>query len=170
MPKLKLAIEDLSYCGGCDTAIADLGEVLVKLLQDKFDLVYAPLVMSAKDFDYADVCFVVGAVGTEHDLERLRHARKVSKILVSFGSCNAFGGIPALRNLYPVEDVLKWAYEEVPTLEKPYGPPKYPPKLMKTVLPAAAYVKVDYIIPGCPPCPAMIQAAVIGLLKKLGLA
>ena len=142
--KAKLAIEDCAICGGCEIALADLGVPLLKVLDKNIDLVYAPIIASATDYDKADVTFVIGTVRTKHDLERVQAARKKSKLLVSFGTCPSTGGIPGLANLKTNEEMLSCAYgNKVPT--------DGTPELLDRLEPLSKYVKVDFVVPGCPP-------------------
>ncbi len=142
--KAKLAIEDCAICGGCEIALADLGVPLLKVFDKSVNLVYAPIIASAIDYDQADVTFVIGTVRTKHDLERVQQARKKSKILVSFGTCPSTGGIPALANLKTNEELLARAYgNKVPT--------EGTPELLDKLEPLSKHVKVDFVVPGCPP-------------------
>ena len=168
---VKIAIEDISYCGGCDVAIVDVGEELLKLLEmGDIQLVYAPMLLSSRDYkDNVDIVLVIGAVRNEHDLERVKRAREKAKILIAFGSCACFGGLPSLANMYDKADLLRNAYEKSPTIDK--GGPPYPskvPSLLNQVLPLSEYVKVDYYVPGCPPPPPIVRSAIANLLKNVG--
>jgi F420-non-reducing hydrogenase small subunit len=154
--KAKLAIEDCSICGGCEIALADLGIPLLKLLDKQLDLVYAPILASAIDYDQADVTFVIGTIRSKHDLERVQSARKKSKILVSFGTCPSTGGLIGLGNLSTNEELLARAYgDKVPT--------QGTPELLDKLEPLSKHVKVDYVIPGCPP-PAPVIKQLLGEL------
>ncbi len=142
--KAKLAIEDCSICGGCEIALADLGVPLLKVLDKQLDLVYAPILASAIDYDQADVTFVIGTIRSKHDLERVQAARKKSKVLVSFGTCPSTGGLIGLGNLSSNQELLARAYgDKVPT--------DGVPELLDKLEPLSKHVKVDYVIPGCPP-------------------
>ena len=142
--KAKLAIEDCSICGGCEIALADLGVPLLKVLDKQLDLVYAPILASAIEYDQADVTFVIGTIRSKHDLERVQAARKKSKVLVSFGTCPSTGGLIGLGNLSTNQELLARAYgDKVPT--------DGTPELLDRLEPLSKYVKVDYVIPGCPP-------------------
>ena len=168
---VKIAIEDISYCGGCDVAIVDVGEDLLKLLEiGDIQLVYAPMLLSSRDYkDDVDIVLVIGAVRNEHDLERIKRAREKAKILVAFGSCACFGGLPSLANMYDKADLLRNAYEKSPTIDK--GGPPHPskvPSLLNQVLPLSEYVNVDYYVPGCPPPPPIIKSVIANLLKRVG--
>jgi F420-non-reducing hydrogenase small subunit len=157
--KLKLALEDFALCGGCEIALADLGEGLLKVLDEDLDLVYAPVLASTRDYDSADVTLLIGAIRNQHDLERLKEARKKSKILVAFGTCPGSGGLVGLANLYGRNDLVKSAYpkEGDHTDERSK-------KLLEKLEPAYKHVKVDYIIPGCPPPGPVIKQMLRGLL------
>jgi F420-non-reducing hydrogenase small subunit len=154
--KAKLAIEDCAICGGCEIALADLGVGLLKVLDKRVDLVYAPVLASAIDYDKADVTFVVGVVRTKHDLERVQSARQKSKILVSFGTCPSTGGLAGLANLSTNEELLTAAYDgKAPTQGA---------EILDKLEPLSKYVKVDYVIPGCPPPGPVIKELLSELL------
>jgi F420-non-reducing hydrogenase small subunit len=154
--KAKLAIEDCAICGGCEIALADLGVGLLKVLDKSVDLVYAPVLASAIDYDKADVTFVIGVVRTKHDLERVQSARKKSKILVSFGTCPSTGGLAGLANLSTNEELLTTAYDgKAPTQGA---------EILDKLEPLSRYVKVDYVLPGCPPPGPVIKELLSELL------
>ena len=170
--KVKVAIEDIAYCGGCEVAIADLGKDLVGLLVDKIDLVYAPVLMSARDYGPVDIAVIIGAARSEHDITLIRKARENAKVLIAFGACSCFGGIPSLANLYIKEELLKTAYVDAPSIEeksKAVVPRVNVPELAEKVSPVSKYVKVDFFLPGCPPPPPLIKDVLLTLLKKLGV-
>ncbi len=155
--KAKLAIQNLSYCGGCDITLADLGTSLVSLL-DVVELTYAPLLTSAEDYGDVDVLLLTGAVRTEEDVVEVRRARERARRLVAFGACAAFGGIPGLANLCQPDQLLQAAYRDAPSLQE--GATTQPhvdiPPLVGKIKPIDEYVHVDFTLPGCPPPPAMI--------------
>jgi coenzyme F420-reducing hydrogenase gamma subunit len=168
--KLKLAIVDCAICGGCEISIADLGENLLNLMPQKIDLVYAPILMSARDYGPVDVAFVVGAVRTEEDLKAVKQAREKAKVLVAFGTCPAFGGLNNLANLYRDQELLETAYVNAVSMEhsgENIVPSERVPKLMSELKPLSDYVKVDLTIPGCPPPTEVISDAVELLLHGI---
>ena len=91
--KATVAIQNLSYCGGCEVALSDLGQDLLDLLDTKIDLVYSPLLMSAKGYSEVDVALITGAVRTDEDVRLLQAARQKAKYLV------ALPAITPLRNV-----------------------------------------------------------------------
>jgi F420-non-reducing hydrogenase small subunit len=170
--KLKVIIEDLAYCGGCETAIADVGEALIKLLAEDIELQYAPILMSKRDYGNVDLGLVIGAVRSEHDLKLLKRARERSRVLVAFGSCASLGGIPSLANLSSKEELLDAAYKDAPSISNQQAaqpPSRRIPFLLDDVRPVDSYVNVDFKIPGCPPPPPLIAEVVstlVGMYKQ----
>ena len=59
-----------------------------------------------------DVTLVEGAVSNEEDLHRIRMVRSRTKILVSLGDCAVTGNVPAMRNKFGADAVLRRAYLE----------------------------------------------------------
>ncbi|MEM3387220.1 MAG: hypothetical protein QXN08_06075 [Nitrososphaerales archaeon] len=158
--KIKLAIEDCALCGGCEIALADLGTALLDLFDKHIDLVYAPILASTTDYDKADITLVIGAIRSDHDLERVKAAREKSKIIVSFGTCPSSAGLVGLANLFDKDEMLKRAYgTEDPSKHKET------PKLLDEVKPLSKYIHVDYIIPGCPPPQPVIKQMLKSVLK-----
>jgi coenzyme F420-reducing hydrogenase gamma subunit len=168
--KLTLAIVDCALCGGCEVAIADLGSNLVKLLSDKIDLVYAPILMSAREYGPVDVAFVIGAIRTEEDLRAVKEAREKAKVLVSFGTCPAFGGLNNLANLSSKQELLEYAYANTASMGHDNGktlPSERVPEVLSELKPLSEYVKVDLTIPGCPPPSDSIRDAINLLLNGI---
>lgn len=168
MRKTKVVIEDLAYCGGCEVAIADIGEPLVDILKDQIDLEYAPVLMSRRDYGDCDIGIVIGAVRSDHDMKLAKKVREKSKVLVALGSCACFGGIPSLANMSAKEDLLNTAYRDAPSISSNGSkepPRERVPSLLEHVKPVNDYVNVDFQIPGCPPPPRLIADVISTLLK-----
>jgi coenzyme F420-reducing hydrogenase gamma subunit len=169
--RLRLAIVDCAICGGCEVAIADLGEQVLSLLSDRVELVYAPILMSAREFGSVDVVFVVGAVRNEDDLRAVREAREKAKVLVAFGTCPGFGGVNTLSNLYSKEELLDSAYVNALSMKPNGGEKTVPsvrvPGLLNEIKPLSEYVKVDVTLPGCPPPLQVIRDALDALLQDV---
>ena len=166
--KATVAIQNLSYCGGCEVALSDLGQDLLDLLDHKIDLVYSPILMSAKDYSDVDVALITGAVRTEEDLRLVQAARRKARYLVAFGTCPAFGGLPGLANLTEKRDLLDSAYRgNTPGAQSGSHPVGALPQLMENLAPLETYAKVDFTLPGCPPPPAMIAEFLGRVLRKI---
>ena len=141
----------------------DLDEKLIELA-GVAELVHSPI-MDIKEFpEGVDITLVEGAVGSEEDAEKARKIRERTKVLVAFGDCAATGNVPSMRNVFPVMDVLKRAYVENAT-HNPGMPHEVIPALRPRALPVHTVVKVDCVIPGCPPSAELIWYAVKELLE-----
>lgn len=174
--KLKIGVYWTSSCGGCDVAITHLNEKILDLAQIA-DIVFWPCAM---DFKYSDVeamedgeidvCLFNGAIRSSDHEELARLLRRKSKVMVAFGSCACFGGIPGLSNVTDATETLKEAYLNQPTNPgnkvMPQLSTKVPegelelPVTWDTVHSLRQVIDVEYFIPGCPPPPELVAAAV----------
>ena len=167
--KIKIAIAQGATCSGCDIAVLDLDVELLKLFEVA-DLTFAPL---ATDFKVKDVeamedgaitlCLYHGAVRNSDNLEIARLLRRKSVLLVAYGACAAFGGIPGLANVTTKKKILDTVYEDTATTVNPEGtrpqtryvsPEGHElelPELDEEVKALDDVVDVDYIIGACPP-------------------
>ncbi|MBX3013457.1 MAG: NADP oxidoreductase [Caldilineaceae bacterium] len=148
----------------------DLDEALLELAQ-KVELVYSPIA-DPKTFPAAvDVTLVEGAVANLDHVELAKQIRANSKVVVSFGDCAVTGNVTSLRNMLPVADLLTAVYREGPG-QTPRGgeADRVMPALLPRVLPLHQLIPVDAFIPGCPPDPQRIWAAVSALLNGEAVA
>ncbi len=170
--KIRLATAWLGGCSGCHMSFLDLNEKLL-ILAEKADLVYSPIA-DIKEFPEAvDVALVEGAVANADHLELAKQIRERSKIVVSFGDCAVTGNVTSLRNRLGVDDLLNAVYHEGPGASPPtVATAGIVPPLLKKVLPLHQVIAVDAFLPGCPPEPDRIWAAVSMLLdgKKVELS
>ncbi len=162
-PKPRLATVWLGGCSGCHMSFLDLDERLIDLA-GRVELCASPLT-DYKDFPEADITLVEGAVANTEHLEHIQEIRRRTKVLVSLGDCAVTGNVTALRNIFPVENVLDRAYRENATVVTgiPSGNGAVP-RLLDRVRPVHEVVKVDYFIPGCPPSADTIHSFVMALL------
>lgn len=147
--KISLATVWLDGCSGCHMSFLDMDERLLALAE-KVDLVYSPLVDRKEYPEDVDVVLVEGAVSSTDDLERIRTVRARSRTLVSLGDCAVTANVPAMRNPFEVEAVLRRAYDET-AQRNPGAPDSVIPKLLPHARPIHEYVHVDIFVPGCPP-------------------
>ncbi|MCL4878060.1 MAG: NADP oxidoreductase [Anaerolineae bacterium] len=161
--KAKLATVWLDGCSGCHMSFLDIDHQLLELMEQA-ELVYSPLVDNKIFPERVDLTLVEGAVSSEEDVEKIRHIRQHTRILVAMGDCAVTGNVPAMRNMFPIEKLVERAYKENVTLN-PMFPNQVVPPLLKKVRPVHQVVKVDVHIPGCPPSAQLILYVVKELLE-----
>ncbi len=168
MAKPKLALYWAAACGGCDVAVLDTNEKILDIA-GLVDIVFWPI---ATDFKYhhvramedksIDLCLFNGAIRSTEQEEIAKLLRAKSKVLVAFGACACFGGIPGMANFTTRADILQRVYIEAPSNSNeaktiPQLKTKVPegeldlPELFETVLTLEQVVPVEYFLPGCPP-------------------
>jgi len=128
-----------------------------------------------KDGEIA-VSFINGSVRLGEQEEMVKLLRKKSGLVVAFGACAHLGGIPGLGNFYDRESIFNRVYKEVPTVDNPQGTfPQQKTKVKEGELELPEFyntdqtlnqtIDVDYYLPGCPPAPDLIMAAVTAILE-----
>jgi F420-non-reducing hydrogenase small subunit len=180
--KPKVAFYWCASCGGCEEAVVDLAEDILKVA-GAVDIVFWPVALDGKRKDVeamADgeitVSFINGSVRLSEQEEMAKLMRRKSKFVIAFGACAQLGGIPGLANVTDRARVFEWYYKNSPTVVNPAnGSPqrhctaegKYEmelPEFWDTVQPLDRVIDVDWYIPGCPPTPKWLAAAVDALL------
>ena len=182
MEKPKVGFYWCASCGGCEEAVLDLNEDILKVV-DAVDIIFWPVALDFKKKDVESmedgsvtVSFINGAVRLSEQEEVVKLLRKKSGLVVAFGSCAHMGGIPALANISNKNEIFKRAYKKVPSvvnLEEIYPQEKVKldvgelelPSFYNTVKPLDRVVDVDYYLPGCPPPPDLIMKAVNAILE-----
>jgi coenzyme F420-reducing hydrogenase gamma subunit len=137
MKKLKIAIFDMTDCEGCELEFINLREKLAQIAEQT-DIANWRFASHNKNLGPFDVTFVEGSPITENDIESVKQARAVSRLIVSLGSCAELGGIQASLG----DKEWKKGLEEV--YGKGYKTKSKPPK------PLSYYINVDIHLPGCP--------------------
>ena len=171
----KVAEEWLNICGGCEIAILDLGEKLLEVLPS-LEFVHMPVLMDHKYFGQtgeldeleipeADVGMVSGGIRNEKEKHVAEEMRKKCGTLIALGSCACFGGIPALANMYNLEELYDKVYRDSKTTESADTPSDGLPALTDRVYALSEVVDVDLQIPGCPMNPVIILEALSALLE-----
>lgn len=77
-----------------------------------------------------------------------------------------------MRNTIPLQECLKTAYCQGPTVHNPGGtPPNDPvlPLLLDRVYPCHEVIQIDYFLQGCPPPADAIWTALTALLDRKGI-
>ncbi len=183
MAKPKVAICWLGGCGGCDEAVVDINELLLSVA-GAVDIILWPV---ALDFKYHSVegmndgeialSLVNGNVRNSEQEEVAKLLREKSQLVLAFGACACFGGTPGLANLTTKEDIFNWVYRDSPTVVNPNG--NYPqtstrvngneltlPTFYDHVHALNDIIDVDYYLPGCPPPPHLVLAALSAVLEN----
>ncbi len=181
MAKPKIAFYWCASCGGCEEAVVDLNEALLKVA-DAVDIVLWPVALDFKrkhveamDDKEIAVSFVNGAVRLDEQREMVELLRRKSRLIVAFGACAHLGGIPGLGNFYSRGAIFETAYTRSPSLDGSAGTrlqqrTQMPegdltlPAFYDTVQTLDQTIDVDYYLPGCPPPPDLIQGAVDAIL------
>lgn len=180
--KPKVAFYWCASCGGCEESVVDLAEGVLGVLE-AVDIVFWPVAMDFKKHDVEampDKSIVAtmlnGAIRTSEHEEMAHLLRKKSQILIAYGSCAHQGGIPGLANQFPREEILQYVYHDspsTPNAEKTRPQTSFKEGGREATLPAFRnvvrsldqVVDVDYYLPGCPPTPKILQAALGALLS-----
>lgn len=182
MSKPKVVFYWCASCGGCEEAVVDLAEDILKVVE-AVDIVFWPVAMDFKKKDVEAlkdgeiaVSFINGAIRTEEQKEMVELLRKKSQLVVAFGSCAHLGGIPGLANFWTRKDIFERKYKTVPTVVNPDS--VFPqqktkvkegeltlPGFFDTVQTLDQTIAVDYYLPGCAPPPDLIMKAVEAILK-----
>lgn len=174
---VKVAEEWLNICGGCEVTILDIGEPLLNLLP-KLEFVHMPVLMDHKyhgqtgegnpkviEIPQADVGIISGGARNEKEKHVAEAMRKNCKTLIALGSCACFGGIPALANMYSLNELYDKVYKNSKSTEPADTPKENLPPLLDRVYAIDEIVPVDVYIPGCPTAPELIAEAVTCLLE-----
>lgn len=163
MNKARVATVWLDGCSGCHMSFLDMDERILSLIP-KMDLVYSPLVDTKEFPEGVDVTIVEGAVSSVEDVHKIKHIRERTRILVSLGDCAVTSNVPGMRNYFDTKDVLARSYIENAQFNQ-HIPTQVIPALLPQSLPVHAYVKVDLVVPGCPPAADHIFFVVSELLE-----
>ncbi len=135
--KPKVAFIDFTSCEGCQLTVVDSLQTHLDLLE-VVDIVQFREAISDRGEDYA-VAFVEGSITRPSDEERLKAIRAKAAVLVALGACAHLGGINAIKNLSPLDEVRQYVYGDHKDWYPTYA-----------ARPLSAVVQVDAFIPGCP--------------------
>jgi len=137
------AVLQLSGCAGCEVALINAEDWV-----GRRTLEYMPLVLSSDDLPEVDTLLVSGAVRSEDDLYRLRKAASQARELVAVGTCAISGGVANLGDRDEVREVFFAQTER-----------RHVPRILPKLHPVDAIVPVTRYLPGCPPTPELLMAA-----------
>lgn len=178
--KLKIAFYWGASCGGCEISLLDTNEKIIDI-GNLVDIVIMPVAFDGKYKDVEvladkaiDVTFFNGSIRNSEAEHQAKLLRQKSKVMVSYGACASWGGIPGMANQFHAEDVLKRVYETTPSTVNPSKTrPKTKthmpegeieiPAFYDKVFPLDEIVDVDYYLPGCPPTVDWVLKAVTAI-------
>jgi F420-non-reducing hydrogenase small subunit len=182
MAKPKVAFYWCASCGGCEEAVVDLNETILKVVA-AVDIALWPVALDFKKKNVeawekgeVAVAFINGAVRTSEQAEWVKMLREKCPLVVAFGSCAHLGGIPGLANFTTREKILEVKYRQSPSVDNPAGLiPRTEttvngyrlelPEFSPSVSSLNQVIEVDYYLPGCPPVPDLIMQAVGAILE-----
>ena len=165
--KPRIATVSLAGCFGCHMSLLDIDERILALAE-LVDFDRSPINDYKAFQGRCDIGLIEGGCCNEDNVHVLEDFRKHCDVLVSLGDCAINGGIPALRNHVPLRECLEEAYLRSPGVYNPGGViPNAPeiPLLLHRVYACHEVVKIDLVIPGCPPSADAIFTALLALVK-----
>ena len=149
--KPKLAVHKFSSCDGCQLALLNLGEPLLRL-PDLVDIVHFAEAGPNSPDEKVDIALVEGSISTPEDIPRIHQVRENSALLITMGACATSGGLQALANFADRDGWMSAVYPD--------------PKQIETLATSDAisrHVKVDFQLQGCP----VNSGQVVGALRDL---
>ena len=169
--KVTVATCSLAGCFGCHMSFLDMDERILDLI-DKVEFARSPI-NDIKVAAPCDIGLIEGGLCNEENVHTLNEFREHCGILVAVGACAINGGVPALRNEVELRDCLETAYINSVGIVDPQVPTdRELPLLLDRVRPVLDAVRIDYVLPGCPP-PAeafleILTALIEGRKPQLG--
>jgi sulfhydrogenase subunit delta len=133
----KVAIFDLTDCEGCELEFINMREKLTALIGQ---VEFANWRLGSNNINTGpfDVTFIEGTPISDADIQLVKQARAVSRVVISLGSCADLGGIQSSIGKSGWKEGIKLVYGEK------YKTTSRPPK------PLSYYIDVDFRLPGCP--------------------
>ena len=165
MTKVKVAMDWLAACAGCEMSVLDMDERIVQLLE-KIELTSTPITdLKHPPKEGVTVGILSGTVNNTTNLDVVKEMRERSKILIAMGDCAVFGGIMTMRNFFNMEEALKRAYIETESTVEGFIPNSEELSKPIKARPVNDVVKVDIHLPGCPPSADAIYYVLSELLE-----
>ncbi len=171
---MKLLSECLHSCAGCEVSLVDNGPDMLEFMR-QLEVVHMPLLVDGKYFGQegtgkemviprADVAIVSGGVANRDHLGILKKVRQRCDCLVALGTCATHGGIPALINQWPVSEAMRAVFSRFSNGREL----KFVqiPEMLDRVYALDEKVRVDLMLPGCPPRSSEILHVLKGLVGR----
>jgi len=171
---VKVVEEWLNMCGGCECSMLDVGDALVDILP-QLEFVHMPVLMDHKyygqtgegtkiEIPQADIGIITGGVRTEEHKHVAQEIRNKCKLVIAYGSCACFGGLPALANMFTKDEVFNKVYKTTRSTIPGEFPSTGITPWTDRVYAVDEIIKVDAKVPGCAPSPDTFADAVTALL------
>jgi NAD-reducing hydrogenase small subunit len=152
MAKPKVSTDWMAGCAGCHMSLLDMDERIIQVAE-LADLRATPITdLKEPDASGVDVGVLEGGINNTANEEVAKRMRSRCKVLVALGDCAVFGGVPAMRNFFTIEETLRRAYIETESTDSSGKIPNDPELCVPTKVRAVSeVVNVDIHVPGCPP-------------------
>jgi NAD-reducing hydrogenase small subunit len=152
MAKPKISSDWMAGCAGCHMSLLDIDERILQVVE-LADLRATPITdLKEPDESGVDVGILEGGINNSANEEVALKMRKRCNVLVALGDCAVFGGVPAMRNFFTLEESLRRAYIETESTDESGKIPSDPELAVPMKVKALnEVVKVDVHVPGCPP-------------------
>lgn len=152
MAKPKVSSDWMAGCAGCHMSLLDMDERIATIIE-LAELRATPITdLKEPDETGVDVGVLEGGINNTANEEVALRMRSRCKILVALGDCAVFGGVPAMRNFFTIEEALRRAYIETESTDESGKIPDDPELCIPTKVRALQeVVPVDVFVPGCPP-------------------
>lgn len=166
--KVNIGTMWLGGCSGCHLSIADFHESLIDVME-LADFKFSPVLMDTKydEVPELDILIVEGGIRNDENRELAEMLKEKANMVIAYGTCACYGGIPGLGNLWTVEELEEEAYVNSVSTVNPEGiiPHEDVPHLESRVRPLDSVMDIDLMIPGCPPRSDVVAQAVLALLN-----
>ncbi|AUM14521.1 NADH-quinone oxidoreductase subunit B family protein [Ketobacter alkanivorans] len=164
-PKVRVATCSLAGCFGCHMSFLDMDEAIIPLIE-KIEFDRSPLT-DIKSIGTCDIGLIEGGLCNEENKEVLHQFRQHCTLLVAVGACAINGGVPAMRNHFTVDECLEESYlNGLGVIDAQIPSDAELPKLLSKVIPLQSEVRIDYILPGCPPPPQAFLELINAIIEK----
>ncbi|MHA1145267.1 MAG: hypothetical protein ACTSRW_11060 [Candidatus Helarchaeota archaeon] len=168
MKPISVCLMQLSSCWGCYQSLLNLHLELLDVLP-LLDIKFWAAVVDTKYEDLEampdgsiDLGIIEGQVRTKEDRHHVLLTRQKCKVVVTLGSCPQFGSVPGLSNLFSIDELVERKFSTADSISSGGGEPKENvPGFCEKIVPVQDIVPVEGAIPGCPPVPANIKAALV---------
>ena len=108
--KPRVAFFDFACCEGCQLSVLELERTLLDLLEH-VEIVEWREAISEQSDEY-DIAFCEGSITRDQDIDRIEKIRERADILVTLGTCASLSCHNALKNRWPMQELLELVYGE----------------------------------------------------------